>query len=124
MNETLMIFGGYLNYLRMQYGISLRQLSRNTGLDVGYLSRIERCILNPPNEKNINIIAKGIGVKNNEREYLMDLSTSYHCIYPYDTKNNLSENINIPLLLRTVAGKKLSRNQVFELVQYINREYK
>lgn len=41
-------FGPYLKELRLAKRVTLRDFSRKSGIDVGYLSRVERGVISPP----------------------------------------------------------------------------
>lgn len=120
-----MRFGEYLKTLRTEKDLSLRNLAKNTEYDVGYLSRIERSIMLPPlNNDFIEKISQYLSLTDNEERMLSDLAVSEKGKYPDDIKDELIEITALPILLRTINNKKLSDEQVRELAERINEEYK
>lgn len=121
-----MTFGELLKDLRMKRGYSLRELAKRTGVDSAYLSRVERGVCKPPQKENIiwDIIGK-VGTKNNpsqaEKEFclLCDLSLVENSKMPeLQTQSYL-----IPVILRTIDGKKMSEEKLLKLTEFINRKY-
>lgn len=54
-SESLIRFGLYLNQLRNNYGFSIQQLSARVGINVRYISLIERGLREPSDEDIVNI---------------------------------------------------------------------
>jgi transcriptional regulator with XRE-family HTH domain len=47
-NQSYPRFGPYLKQLRLERRITLRDFAKRSGIDVGYLSRVERGVVTPP----------------------------------------------------------------------------
>lgn len=119
-----MWFGEYVKTLRLEYGLTLRELARKVGMDVGNLSKIERGVLNPPQKPEIlDQLADAIGVTKDERKRLHDLAAQDNGQFPMDIAEDLKEMPALPILLRTIANKKLTREEMEELAKRINKEY-
>lgn len=59
-NPILLAFGGSIKSLRLKKGLSQRELAERSGLDVTYISGIERGVRNP-SLKSLESVAKGLG---------------------------------------------------------------
>ena len=59
-NPILLAFGGSIKSLRLKKGLSQRELAERSGLDVTYISGIERGVRNP-SLKSLETLAKGLG---------------------------------------------------------------
>lgn len=119
-----MKFGEYLKLLRLEKEISLRSLAKSSGIDVGNLSKIERSVLNPPqNEDFIDKINKVLKLNEIEKKKLIDLASSSNGEYPMDIKNQLADYNAIPILLRTISNKRLSDDEIISITEKIKKEY-
>jgi len=125
MNEQT--FGEYLRQKRLEKGFGLRSFARLIDMDAANLSNIERGKINPPrNEQLLSVIADALGLGSNapERAELFDLAVA-------DTPDRLAADLVgyakdvqlVPLLLRTVANKQLTEEQIRELSERINEAY-
>ena len=59
-NPILLAFGGSIKSLRLKKGLSQRELAERSGLDVTYISGIERGVRNP-SLKSLEKVSKGLG---------------------------------------------------------------
>ena len=59
-NRILLAFGGNIKSLRLKKGLSQRELAKRSGLDVTYISGIERGVRNL-SLKSLEKVAKGLG---------------------------------------------------------------
>ena len=59
-NPILLAFGASIKSLRLKKGLSQRELAKRSGLDVTYISGIERGVRNP-SLKSLEKVAKGLG---------------------------------------------------------------
>ena len=124
---TAEVFGGYLKELRLERGFGLREFARGIGMDVGNLSRIERSKTSPPRAMEIlQRIAKVLGIKKGAEEWdrLLDLSRADQPdrLAP-DVAEYAAKHRFVPLLMRTVANKKLEDKELLELVRKIEETY-
>ncbi len=119
-----MIFGDYIKILRGNRELSLRKLAKKSGIDVANLSRLERNVTPPPQkQKLLENLIKALGLNEQEKQTLLDLSAVENGVYPFDVKEDLKEYPNIPVLLRTINNKKLSEEEIRKLTEKINKEY-
>ena len=122
--EDGMKFGEILRGMRAEKAITLRELSLLTDIDVGYLSRVERCSLPPPQKPDLlDAIVKGIGATGEEEQRLRDQAATDNDAIPEDVRDKVREMIGVPLLLRTVANKGLSAKELENIAKYIDENY-
>jgi transcriptional regulator with XRE-family HTH domain len=120
-----MKFGEYLRLLRLENEITLREFAKKTGIDVAYLSRLERSIILPPQKREIiDNISKTLGLDSDQRQKLNELANLENGKYPNDLKDKISQMEAIPILLRTINNKKLTDEEIKKLAERINKEYK
>lgn len=72
-------FGGWLRTFRIKRELSMRDVSKIFGMDVGNYSRLEASKFPPPNSRSkIDQIAKDMNMEKHERELLISAAFSYH----------------------------------------------
>ena len=120
-------FGSCLKSLRLGRNLGLREFARLVGMDVGNLSRIERSIAPPPRSLDqLRRIAEALGALEGSEQWsrLLDLSREDQPdrlapdVAEYAAKHRL-----VPLLMRTVANKKLDDKDLLELARKIEENY-
>ena len=117
-------FGELLRKLRAEKGITLRELSDNSDIDVSYLSRVERGSIPPPQkEELLASIIQGIQATNYEAQQLRDQAAIDNEKFPKDVAGRMKEMVGVPLLLRSVANKKLTAEQLKKISDHINENY-
>jgi len=90
-------FGPTVKRLRLEKGMSQKELAEAVGIDFGYLSNIERGRVNPPSGKVVLRIAKELGVDEDE---LLVLARRV----PSDIEPIITEGPHIPAVLRRAKG--------------------
>ena len=120
-------FGAYLRQKRLEKGFGLRSFARRIGMDASNLSNIERGKIKPPRgEYLLSIIAEALGFRldDPERKELFDLAVEdIPDRIPADIAGYAAEVRLIPVLLRTIADKRLTEEQIRKLADRINEEY-
>lgn len=116
-------FGGTLRRLRLAHGHGLRAFAELVGLDPGNLSRMERGQLRPPAEAVIRKLAKAMALSQRDTQALVDLAAAERL--EIGAAKPLKGYIRrqgelIPLLLRTVKDKRLTREEIASLIDEIN----
>jgi len=119
-NQT---FGEFFRQKRISLGLTLRTFCERFGYDPAYISRIERDLLSSPEDKEkIEAFAKALGIKEGTTDWVtfFDLAYISKGKIPSDivTKKEVAEHL--PLLFRTIRGKRLSRKKIEELVRLLN----
>ena len=83
-NPILLAFGASIKFLRLKKGLSQRELAKRSGLDVTYISGIERGVRNP-SLKSLESVAKGLGCSISETCKALDKLDLAKCL-PKKTK--------------------------------------
>jgi transcriptional regulator with XRE-family HTH domain len=116
-------FGNYITNLRISRGITLREFCRRNGLDPSNWSKVERSVLAPPKSKiTIESILASMGIEKDTEEYNTTIDLGLLESIPEDyiaEKNVLKE---LPVLFRTVRGKKPSSEDLQKLIEYLKHE--
>ena len=113
-------FGAWLRSNRTETGLSLRAFALEIGLDPGNLSKYERGILSAPQDPEVlSRLAKGLGLKKGTSAYeeFSDLAATSAGRIPPDLAANPRALARMPLLFRTLRGRKLSKEQLLELAE-------
>ena len=119
-----MKYGEMLRTIRTEKAITLRELASNSDIDAAYLSRIERCTIPPPQKAELlNAINEAISATPEESIALKDQSAIDNKQFPQDIAENIKEMVGIPLLLRTMANKKMTEEQIRKVTAFINERY-
>lgn len=120
-------FGAYLKELRLDHEFGLRAFSVALRMDPGYLSRIERGKLRPPREDNFFedvAVVLGLDPKDEKINKLRDIALGERFETISRGMGQYAQDVQlIPLLLRTVADKRLSKEDMADLIKEIKENY-
>jgi len=124
---TKLTFGAMLKKLRVEEAdIGLRAFADLINMKPSNLSNIERGRIPPPaNRETIDRIgdALGLPIGDPRRNELFDLAAEAKNRIPVDVAEAIKEQPGIPVLVRTVANKQLSKEKLKELAEYIKKFY-
>lgn len=122
-----MTFGEYLKQQRLEKGYGLREFARVIDMHPSNLSKLERDKLPPlRHRESLEVIAEALDFNGDDprRKRLFDLAVAdTPGRLPVDLVDYAAETKVVPLLLRTVAEKRLSEEQIRDLTEQINRLY-
>lgn len=119
-------FGNYLRSLRLGAKIGLREFASLINMQASNYSNIEHGKDAPPkNPDKVNAIADNLalGEGSAERIKLLDLAAEYRDEIADDVKRTIKSNPGIPVLVRTIEGKRLTEVQLRKLTKYIEENY-
>jgi hypothetical protein len=111
-------FGSYLKERRLTHpeGLSIREVSRRAGIDVSYLSRMEKDEVAPPREEVILRLTEVLGIEDSDE--LLNLANKI----PPDLKKIIKEHYqSLPSFLRTARG--LSQEDWDRLTRYVKKNF-
>lgn len=117
-------FGEFFRLKRIARGLTLRTFCQRFGYDPGNISRLERNILPPTlDDEKLAGYARALQIKRDSEEWVLfhDLAHSTKGQIPEDIMQQSNVNRYLPLLFRTVRGKKLSKSQIKELIELLNK---
>jgi transcriptional regulator with XRE-family HTH domain len=117
-----MRFGEYVKNMRQQKQITLRRFCLEHSIDPGNHSKLERGILNPPqDEDKLKSLAYALGIKqgSNEWEEFFSLAFIENGKIPKEIMENGLIVSKLPLFFRTLKGEKIDETKMDKLIQLI-----
>lgn len=118
-----MSFAELVKITRTKNGLTLRSFCKRFGYDPAYISRIETGKLSAPtDEDKLNGLAIALGFKRGSSDWVtfFDLAYESRSELPTDVKNNAPEVFSLlPAFLRTPDNKKISKEKVKELLDFL-----
>lgn len=116
------MFGVLFKELRLKNGFTLRSYCRNFDEDPPYISRLERGLTAPPTSmEHLKKMALSFDLQEGSDEwedFLMNASVSAGKI-PESIMSNEEVLSHLPLLLRTVDGRKIGAKKIAKLIKLI-----
>lgn len=115
-------FGDCLRDLRVKAGFGLRAFAKKIGMQPSNLSLIENGKANPPRDKEILFtIARALGLEKGSADWgdFFDSAVKDVDTLPADIADNKAMREMLPIMLRTVANEKLSRDEILKLIKKI-----
>jgi len=113
-----MDFGSRIRELRIKKGISLRDFADMVRIDFTYLSKIENGKVDPPSEEKIIAMASKLEI---EAEELLGLAGK---ISSDQIRKAVESNPNVGILLRKLGARKLTEDQVKDMLNIANDKNK
>ena len=115
-------FGKYLKGLRKASGKPARIVALEAGMQPSNYSRLEYGVLNPPQTRaKLDRLAKAVGVPDDgvEMARFYDLAAQANKSTPVDLADIISKDDAIPLMLRTLGSKKLTKQEIEDIVKLV-----
>lgn len=109
-------FGKRIRQLRIQKGMTQRDLSARLGIDFTYLSKIENNKAEPPSDEVIKGLAREL---NTDPEELFTLAAK---VSQSDVRNAVAADSRIGVLLRKLQSRGLTSEQIDEMLRIASRE--
>lgn len=122
--ETIMNFGELVKKYRLEQNKSLRRFCEEHGYDPGNQSKLERNLLNPPqDEKSLRKLALALGLKENSDRWDEFIDTAYlsNGDIPKYAKNDEEVLEMLPVFFRTTSGKKVPQDKIDKLIELIKK---
>lgn len=121
-------FGEYLRACRLKAGYGLRVFAEAIEMQPSNLSNVEHGRLPPPQDlATLTRIADALAFLegSRERERLFDLAVAHKKQrLPADVAGFAAKTPGIPVILRTLQNRRLTRKEIEDLTRYINRRLK
>jgi len=118
------IFGEFFKAKRIEKGMTLRGFCKKFGLDPGNISKMERGLLPPPaSREKLEMFARHLGLKKGSDDWIefFDLASSCRGQLPEDLVNDAQVVKRLPLIFRTIRGKKISEKELDEFIDKIRK---
>jgi transcriptional regulator with XRE-family HTH domain len=120
--KTLPAFGEFFKAKRQALGLTLREFCLNHKFDPGNMSRMERGLLAPPQDREVlEKYAKALELKSGSDDWytFFDLAAAAKGRLPEELLEDKEVVAKLPLVFRTLRGKRLTEQQLSELVKTI-----
>ena len=117
-------FGKMFKHYRMASGQTLRGFCIAHRFDPGNISKLERGVLAPPqSEEKLRHYAEALRIQVGSDEYQEFVDLGLACAGQIPPEVMADETLvpKLPVLLRTVSGKKLTAKQLDNLIEEIRR---
>jgi len=116
----IMTFGEFFNIKRREIGQTLREFCRQNGFDVGNMSKLERDLLPPPQDREkLENYAKALKIKRGTDDWLkfFDLASIFGGRIPEDIMNDEKILTALPLLFRTIKDKSVTEKDLDAIIK-------
>lgn len=123
-NQQATGFGAYLKELRMEKRITLRTFCKMANADPGNISKIERGVWPPPQDREIlRRYAAALAIKEGSDEWyrFFDCAAADCGIIPQDIMSNEEIVKMLPAFFRTLRGQKPTEAEVRSLVEKLRK---
>jgi transcriptional regulator with XRE-family HTH domain len=118
------LFGEFFQQKRRERKLTLREFCRKCGYDAGNISKIERGLFAPPaSSEKLDEYALNLGLKQGSTDWIEfhDRASVCRGEIPAEILNDRQLVENLPLIFRTIKGKKVSAAMLKELAEEIRR---
>ena len=115
-----MTFGEFFNIKRRELGLTLREFCRQNGFDVGNMSKLERDLLPPPQDREkLEAYAKALKIKKGSDEWIkfFDLASVFSGRIPEDIMSDEKIVPALPLLFRTIKDKAVTGKDLDDIIK-------
>lgn len=115
-------FGELFKKRRLGIGLSLREFCRRNGLDPGNTSKLERGRLAPPaDRKKLEAYAGVLDLEEGSDEWREFIDLGLVCAgrIPEEVLSDEELVKRLPMIVRTVSGRRLTEEQLDDLVEKI-----
>jgi transcriptional regulator with XRE-family HTH domain len=112
-------FGELFKKRRIALGITLREFCRRHGLDSGNMSRLERGVQPPPTSRDkLRLYAQLLKIEEGTDDWyeFFDLAAACAGRIPEEIRSDEELVKKLPVIFRTLRGRKLTDEQLDELV--------
>jgi transcriptional regulator with XRE-family HTH domain len=117
-------FGRFFKEMRLRLGLGLREFCLTNGLDAGNISKLERGLVAPPRSREkLQDYASLLQLSEGSDEWyeFFDLAAAETGRIPDDILDDAALVEKLPVVFRTLRGKKVSEEKLDELVERIRR---
>lgn len=120
--KTLPAFGAFFKAKRQALGLTLREFCLKHKFDPGNMSRMERGLLAPPQDREVlEKYAKALVLKSGSDDWytFFDLAAAAKGRFPDELLENQEVVAKLPLVFKALRGKRLTERKLDELVRTI-----
>jgi transcriptional regulator with XRE-family HTH domain len=120
--NACVIFGGFVKDIRLQNKIIARDAAQNAGMLPSNFSKLEHGALKPSADSaRQKMLATAIGLElgTAAADRFFDLAADANEAVPADIADIISEDDAWPLLLRTAGNKRLTEEDIKQLIEIV-----
>jgi len=120
-------FGAFIRDRRVALGLSARQIAAESGIQPSNLSRMEHGTLAPAkDDSRLRDLAIALGLIDSDEDFakFSDLAAQASNSIPLDIRDIISRDAAVPLLLRSIGGRKLTKKKIDAIVSLVRGEDK
>ena len=120
-----MNWGEFIRKRRLEAGYGMRQFAGLVGILPSNFNHMEKGRTSPPQDKaRLDQIAEVLGMEPGSEDYhtLMDLAVAGKDKLPADVKEYAKENELVPILLRTLQNRKISKEEFAKFLRRLNED--
>ena len=120
-------FGAFIRDRRIALGLSAREIATASGIQPSNLSRMEHGTLAPAkDDSRLRDLAIALALIDSDEDFIQfsDLAAKATGSMPLDIKEIISQDEAVPLLLRSIAGRKLTKKKIAAIVSLVRGEDK
>jgi transcriptional regulator with XRE-family HTH domain len=117
-------FASFFKRMRMRTGLTLRAFCAKHELDPGNMSKLERGVLPAPSSpERLKRYAGFLNIEEGSEEWydFFDLAATSRGRIPADFMNDKELASRLPMVFRTLRGKKIAPEKLDELVELIRK---
>jgi transcriptional regulator with XRE-family HTH domain len=117
-------FGELFKELRVRKKMTLREFCIENGFDAGNISKLERGLLPPPeSHEKLATYAKALGLREGSDDWyeFFDQAAVARGHIPATVMGDEELVARLPFVFRTLSGKRVTPDQVDELIKLIKR---
>ena len=117
-------FAAFFQALRKQHRITLRSFCEAAGADPGNISRMERRMIPPPQDREIlSRYAKALNLTEGGDEWYLffDLAAADRGIIPQDIMDDAELVKELPAFFRTLRGQKPTETEMRKVIEKIRK---
>jgi transcriptional regulator with XRE-family HTH domain len=121
MNECIQ-FGGFVKAMRLKNNITARQASENAQMLPSNFSKLEHGAFAPPKDHGKQrqlATAIGVSPESHEETEFFNLAAKATKSVPVDLAEIISKDDAVPLLLRTIGNKRLTKADIERLIEIV-----
>lgn len=119
-----LLFGEFFKEKRIKTGLTLREFCKKYRLDPGNISKMERGLFKPPSSKaKLVEYASYLGINKCSSDWyeFFDRAAACRGEIPEEILKDEELIKNLPLIFRTIRGKKVSKELLNELAEHLRR---
>lgn len=117
-------FGPFFETIRQRQHLTMREFCRRAGCDPANISRMERGLIPPPQDRDIlERYAKTLGLPDGSADWyqFFDLAAADQGLIPADIMSDAELVKSLPVFFRTLRGQKPAREDMLQIANELRK---